>query len=168
MNYDQVFLAAAFTTFLVTFVATLVFVRRQGHDPKGVANGNAGAAVVITVATLLWLAVTLLYIFEAHSIVWFGRIALLDNDVAKGMGMALYTIGLLVNIAGEVTLGEHFRVALSREHTKLITAGIYRYIHNPCVLGVALCAGHFPHRLQPTGVGRRRSQPPWLLPESAG
>ena len=95
-------------------------------------------AVVTTVATLLWLAVTLLYIFDARSVVWFGRIAFLDNDVAKGLGIAVCTIGVLVGIAGEVALGESFRVALPRGETKLVTTGIYRYTRNPCVLGVDL------------------------------
>ena len=140
MAYDQVFLAAAFVVFLVTFVATMVLVRRRGHDPKGVAGGNTGTAVINTVATLLWLAVTLFYIFDARSVVWFGRIAFLDNDVAKGLGMAVCIIGLLVGIAGEVTLGESFRVALPRGETRLVTTGIYRHIRNPCALGVDLFA----------------------------
>ena len=138
MTYDQLFLAAAFVVFLVTFAATMLYVRRRGHDPKGTANGNIGAAVVTTVATLLWLVVTLLYIFDAHSVLWFGRIAFLDSDVAKGLGIAFSTVGVLVGIAGEVVLGEQFRVALPRENTKLITTGIYRYTRNPCVLGVDL------------------------------
>ncbi len=138
MTYDQIFLAVALGAYSVAFVAIMVFVRRRGHDPKGVANGKAREAAVTAVATLLWLAVMLFYIFDAHSVVWFGRIAFLDNDVAKGLGIALGTIGLLVGIAGEVTLGESFRAALPREKTRLVTMGIYRYIRTPCVLGLAL------------------------------
>jgi protein-S-isoprenylcysteine O-methyltransferase Ste14 len=120
MTYDQVFLATAFALFLVTFVATMLYVRRRGYEPKGVmTNVKAWEAAVTTAA-------------------WFGRIAFLDNDVAKGLGIALSTVGVLVGIAGEVALGEHFRVALPRENTKLITTGIYLYTRNPCVLGVDL------------------------------
>jgi protein-S-isoprenylcysteine O-methyltransferase Ste14 len=140
MTYDQLFLAAAFVVFLVTFVATMLYVRRQGHDPKGVTNGNTGAAAVTTVATLLWLIVTLLYIFDARSVVWFRRIAFLDNDVAKGLGIAVCTIGVLGGVAGEVALREQFRVALPREETSLVTTGIYRHIRNPCALGADLFA----------------------------
>ena len=140
MTYDQVFLAAALVLFLVTFIATMLFVRRRGYDPKGAVNGNTGAAVVTAVASLLWLVVTLLYIFDARSVVWFGRIAFLDNDVAKGLGIAVSTAGLLVGIAGEVALGESFRVALRRGETRLVTAGIYRYTRNPCAVGADLFA----------------------------
>jgi hypothetical protein len=35
MTYDRFSLAAAFVIFLDTFVATMLYVRRQGHDPKG-------------------------------------------------------------------------------------------------------------------------------------
>ena len=141
MTYDQVFLAAALGVFLVTFVATMLYVRRRGYEPKGVMTDvKAWEAAVTTAASLLWLVVTLLYIFDARSVVWFGRIAFLDNDVARGLGIALSTVGVLVGIAGEVALGEQFRVALPREETELVTTGIYRYIRNPCVLGADLFA----------------------------
>jgi protein-S-isoprenylcysteine O-methyltransferase Ste14 len=139
MTYDRLFLAAALIVFLATFIATMLYVRWRGYEPKGVmTNVKAWEAVVTTVASLLWLVVTLLYIFDGRSVVWFGRIAFLDNDVAKGLGIVLSTVGVLAGIAGEVALGEHFRVALPRENTKLITTGIYRYTRNPCVLGVDL------------------------------
>ena len=83
------FLAAAFAVFLVTFVAILAFVRGRGYDPKGVASGSAKAAIVITVGTVLWLAVLLLYIFDARSVAWFGHISFLDSTIAEELGFAL-------------------------------------------------------------------------------
>ena len=56
----------------------------------------------------------------------------------KGIGIASSTVGLVVSIAGEVTLGESFCLALPLGKKKLVTRGIYRYIRNPCVLGVIL------------------------------
>jgi len=140
MTYDQVYLGAVVAVFLITFGATMVFVRRRGHDPRGVINGHIGGAIVTSVASLLWLGVTLCYVFEARSVTQFGRIAFLDYGAIKGVGITLSTIGLLVGIAGEVTLGASFCLALPREKTTLVTRGIYRTIRNPCVLGVFLLA----------------------------
>jgi protein-S-isoprenylcysteine O-methyltransferase Ste14 len=140
MTYGQVFLGAVLAIFLITFVATLVVVRRRGYDPKGAVDGHVGGAIVTSSASLLWLAVTLFYVFEARSVTWFGRIAFLDHTVIKGVGIALSVIGLLVGIAGEMALGASFCLALPKEKTALVTRGIYRYIRNPCVLGVFLLA----------------------------
>lgn len=138
MTYDQVFLGSVLAVFLITFVATLVVVQRQGYDAKGVISGYVGGAIVTSSASLLWLGVTLFYIFEARSVTWFGRVALLDNGVVKGVGIASSIVGLVVGIAGEVALGESFCIAFPRAKTGLITRGIYHYIRNPCVLGAIL------------------------------
>ena len=136
MTYDQVFLAAALGAYSVAFVGALVFVRRRtGCDPKGV---DVRKTKVSGMTFFLWLAVAVCYIFNARSVVWFGRIAFLDNDAAKGLGIALWVIGMLVGSAGEVALGEAFRIDLPRERTRLVTTGIYRYTRNPCVLGLDL------------------------------
>jgi len=138
MTYDQIFLAAALVTYLVAFVAALVFVRRRtGCDPKGM---DVGKTKVSGMTFFLWLAVAACYVFDARSVAWFGRFACLDNDAAKGSGIVLWVIGMLVGLAGEVALGESFRVDLPRERTRLVTAGIYRTIRNPCVLGLDLVA----------------------------
>ena len=136
MTYDQIFLAVALGAYSVAFVGALVFVRRRtGCDPKGV---DVRKTKVSGMTFFLWLAVAVCYVFDARSVVWFGRIACLDNDAAKGLGMALWVIGMVVGSAGEVALGESFRIDLPRERTRLVTTGIYHYTRNPCVLGVDL------------------------------
>jgi protein-S-isoprenylcysteine O-methyltransferase Ste14 len=138
MAYDQIFLGTILAVYLITFVATLVIVRRRGYDPKGVIGEHVGGAIVTSGASLLWLVVALFYTFEVRSVAWFGRIDWLDHSVVKGMGIALSTIGLVVGIAGEVALGESFCLAFPRSKPGLVTRGIYRYIRNPCVLGTFL------------------------------
>jgi protein-S-isoprenylcysteine O-methyltransferase Ste14 len=138
MTYGQLFVVAALAVFLVTFIATLMHVRRRGHDPKGVAGGHVGGAIATSGATLLWLLVALFYVLDARSVTWFGRIAVLDNGIVEGLGIALSAVGLVVGIAGEVALGESFRISLPTAKTELVTRGIYRYIRNPVVLGTIL------------------------------
>jgi protein-S-isoprenylcysteine O-methyltransferase Ste14 len=138
MTFDQIFLGFVLALFLVTFVATLMVVRRQGHDPKGTIGGHVGGAIVTSGASLLWLVVALFYIFEARSVIWFGRIAFLDRGVFKGVGLASSTVGLAGSIAGEAALGKSFCLAFPKVKTGLVTRGIYGYIRNPCVVGVIL------------------------------
>lgn len=140
MSFAQGFLAAILALFLATFLATMVAVRRRGYDPKGVTRGNTAAATVTALATLLWLAVTLLYVFNTRSVARLGRLAFLEAKAVTGVGIGLCLTGLVIGVAGEVTLGASFRVALPRERTRLVTTGIYLTIRNPCVLGVDLVA----------------------------
>jgi len=136
MTYDQVFLAAALGAYLISLVAIMVFVRRRtACDPKGV---DVGKTKMSGMTFFLWLTVATCYILNAQSVVWFGRIAFLDNAAAKGLGIALCTLGSLLGLAGEAALGVSFRIDLPRERTRLVTGGIYRYTRNPCVLGVDL------------------------------
>ena len=140
MGHLQVFLAVSVGVFVVTFVGCMVIVRRRGHDPKGVMNGKGKNAPVTAFGTLLWLVVSLAYVLDARSVVWLGRVGWLDSDLAKGLGVASCSVGILVTVAGEATLGECFRVALPKEKTRLVTWGIYGWIRNPCVVGADLLA----------------------------
>ena len=116
----------------------MVFVRRRGLNPKGVLGGHVCGAIFTFSATLLWLVVTLFYIIDTNSVTWFGRIALLDNGVVRGVGIASSSLGMLISILGEVALGQSFCVALPKTKTELVTNGIYHYIRNPIVLGTIL------------------------------
>jgi protein-S-isoprenylcysteine O-methyltransferase Ste14 len=140
MSCTQIIFCAVVAIFFITFIAGMVIMRRQGHDPKGIAAGHTGGAMITSGASLLWLAVALFYIFEARSVTWFGRITLLDHDVVKGLGLIVSAVGLLVGIAGQITMGESFRLAFPREKTKLVTRGIFGYVRNPCALGAIILA----------------------------
>jgi protein-S-isoprenylcysteine O-methyltransferase Ste14 len=141
MTYVQVFLATAFALFLVTFVATMLYVRRRGYEPEGVMTDvKAWDAAVTTAASLLWLAVMLLYIFDARSAVWFGRIPILDGPIAQGLGVMACTLAGVCIVWGEVSLGRSFRVALPESRQPLVTRGIYRFIRNPLALSADLLA----------------------------
>jgi len=138
MSCTQIAFGAIVVIFIISFIAAMLAMRRHGHDPKGIAAGHVGGAMITSGASLLWLAVALFYIFEARSVTWFGRIALLDHDVVKVIGLAVSALGLLVGIVGQITMGESFRLAFPREKTRLVTRGIFGYIRNPCALGAIL------------------------------
>ncbi len=140
MTYAQVILGAIVAIFMVSFVASMVVMRRRGHDQKGEIGEHAVGATITSGASLLWLTVALVYIIDARSVTWFGRITLLDYDVVKGIGIAVSVAGLLVGIVGQITMGESFRLAFPSEKTKLVTRGIFNYIRNPCALGAIFLA----------------------------
>ncbi len=125
---------------MIAFLAVMVFMRRRGYDPKGGAAGHTGGAMITSGASLFWLAVALFYIFDSRSVTWFGRIALLDDDLVKVIGLAVSLVGLLMGIAGQITMGESFRLAFPIEKTRLITNGIFSYVRNPCALGAIVLA----------------------------
>jgi protein-S-isoprenylcysteine O-methyltransferase Ste14 len=140
MSCTQIIFSVIVAIFMITFLAAIVFMRRRGYDPKGSAAGHTGGAMVTSGASLFWLAVALFYIFDARSVTWFGRIALLDHDVVKGIGLAVSAVGLLVGITGQITMGESFRLAFPREKTRLVTSGVFGYVRNPCALGAIVLA----------------------------
>ncbi len=140
MIYTQVILGAIVAIFTVSFVAAMVVMRRRGHDQKGEIGEHALGATITSIASLLWLAVALFYIVDVRSVVWFGRITMLDHGLFKGIGLAVSAVGLLVGIVGQITMGESFRLAFPSEKTKLVTRGIYNYVRNPCALGIILLA----------------------------
>lgn len=68
----------------------LVRVRRStGASPMGRTGGHRLAAVLNGVATLLLLLTAGAYIVDARSVDWFGRIALLDYAIMRGLGTVM-------------------------------------------------------------------------------
>jgi protein-S-isoprenylcysteine O-methyltransferase Ste14 len=103
-------------------------------------NVKAWEAAVTTAASLLWLAVMLLYIFDARRPVWFGCIPILDGPIAQGLGVMACTLAGVCIVWGKVSLGRSFRVALPESRQPLVTRGIYRFIRNPLALSADLLA----------------------------
>jgi protein-S-isoprenylcysteine O-methyltransferase Ste14 len=140
MSCTQIIFGAIVALFMISFVAAMVVMRSRGHDPKGTIGEHALGASITSGASLLWLTVALFFVFDDRSVTWFGRIALLDDGVVKILGLAVSVVGLLVGIAGQITMGESFRLAFPSEKTRLITNGIFGYVRNPCALGAFLLA----------------------------
>ncbi|HEY1815149.1 MAG TPA: isoprenylcysteine carboxylmethyltransferase family protein [Kofleriaceae bacterium] len=72
------------------------------------------------------------------------RVGLLviDGDLARWLGVALFAIGGALRIAPVYVLGKRFSglVAIQKDH-QLVTDGIYRVIRNPSYLGVLVMVG---------------------------
>jgi protein-S-isoprenylcysteine O-methyltransferase Ste14 len=71
------------------------------------------------------------------------QLLVLDGDVARWLGAALFAIGGVLRIVPVFVLGRRFSglVAIQRDH-QLVTDGIYRVIRNPSYLGaIVMVAG---------------------------
>ena len=138
MRIDQILLAIEFGIFLFPFAWVTVSMRLKGQDARGFVGEHRWAAALTGFASLVWLLVIIAYLIDHQSTTWFGRIAIFDHPVAKGVGLSLGALGAVITTLGEVTLGASFRIALPNERTELVTRGIYAVIRNPCVLGMHL------------------------------
>jgi protein-S-isoprenylcysteine O-methyltransferase Ste14 len=138
-HWTQVAVAAALFVYIGAFVGIMVAVRRStGASPRGHARGHALAALFNGLAALLLLTTAIAYSFEAQSVDEFGRFALLDYPLARGVGVASLALAGICLIWGEVSLGASFRVALPERVQPLVTHGIYRFTRNPLALSVDL------------------------------
>ncbi len=64
----------------------------------------------------------------------------------RALGVALFTVGLLVAVAARVRLGDNWtdiETAGVLEHQKLVEEGVYRYIRHPIYLGDLLLLAGF-------------------------
>ena len=139
MHWTQVVLAAALTLYVGAFIVIMVAVRRStGANPRGHARGHGLAALVNGAAALLLVVIVVAYAVDARSVDRFGRIALLDHPVARGMGGAAVVLAGVCITWGELSLGRSFRVALPESRQPLVTHGIYRFTRNPLALSVDL------------------------------
>jgi protein-S-isoprenylcysteine O-methyltransferase Ste14 len=141
MHWTQLAVAAALLVHIGAFVGIMVAVRRStGANPRGHARGHALAALFNGLAALLLLVTAIAYPLRARSVDWFGRFALLDRPLARGVGVISLTLAGVCLIWGEISLGRSFRVALPERAQPLVTHGIYRFTRNPLVLSVDLLA----------------------------
>ena len=141
MHWTQIILALAFTIYIGAFAVIMVAVRRgAGVNPRGHVGGHYLAAAFNGVASLLLLLTIAAYSLDARRVDWFGRIALLDRAIARGLGVAALALAGICIVWGEVALGRSFRVALPEGLQPLVTHGIYRFTRNPLALSVDLLA----------------------------
>lgn len=136
---SQICPLACLVLYLIGFVLPLVVLKRRGIDVKGTMEGVTGwtpFAKVMTLVSMLWVPMVILYAIDAESIVWFLRVSFLDNGSAKVTGVAMAGTGLAVLLLGMAGLGANFRVVLPRRKTELVTNGVYHYVRNPLVLSL--------------------------------
>ena len=141
MHWTQITVAAVLVVYIGAFVAMMVIVRRStGTSPRGHARGHALAAMLNMLAALLLLVTAVAYSLQARSVDWFGRIALLDHRLARGVGLVSFLLAGICLVWGELSLGRSFRMALPESVQPLVTSGIYRFTRNPLALSVDLLA----------------------------
>jgi len=140
-HWTQVFLAVALTVYVGAFVTMMAVVKRSiGANPVGRARGHRVAKLLGGVSALLLLVTAVVYVLDARSVDWFGRIAHLDSPIARSLGAAACVLAGLLLIWGEVSLGNSFRVVLPESKQPLVTRGVYRFVRNPLALSADLLA----------------------------
>ncbi len=69
----------------------------------------------------------------------FGKIQLLNNDVAMNLGLGIIFLNLIVSAASLINLKDSWRVGiLENQITELVTVGIYRFTRNPYFVSYVL------------------------------
>lgn len=64
-------------------------------------------------------------------------LALLDQPIVHGLGIAIAVLGIVLALAAQLSLGASWRIGIDEaEHTDLVTTGAFRVVRNPIFAAV--------------------------------
>ena len=107
----------------------------QKKTGKQIRGGNVEASLSILFFTF-FIIVAVVISFIAQP---FGKIQLLNNDVAMSLGLGIIFLNLIVSAASLINLKDSWRAGiLENQITELVTVAIYRFTRNPYFVSYVL------------------------------
>jgi protein-S-isoprenylcysteine O-methyltransferase Ste14 len=129
------FLVAAFG------IRSAVHYRQTGSlgvrlPPPGASSAaRAGSALFVLALVLAFVAPTLTLAG------WLDPIPRLEGTAVRGLGLALYVVGLVLTLWAQLAMGTSWRIGVDpRERTALVTRGPFRLVRNPIFSAMMVAA----------------------------
>lgn len=67
------------------------------------------------------------------------RLAILDQPMVQGLGVAVAVLGIVLTLVAQMSLGASWRIGIDEaERTDLVTTGVFRVVRNPIFTAVIL------------------------------
>ncbi len=120
-------------TFLVAAAGVVAFLF-SGMDFTSLKWEDRRSRLVLTAATAITVPLLFLPVYaDRHDIM------VLDGDLVRYLGLAVYSVGCVLRIGPMFTLKNRFRAPwTTQQQHYLVTTGFYRYIRHPSYLGALL------------------------------
>lgn len=127
---------------LILGLRSYLLYRRTGINPLKLHRLDALTAynnTVISICTLLVPVIAFNFAFFESRYQYFVPIAYLQQAWIQICGMIAGFLGLAFSFVAQLQMGDSWRIARDeKEHTALITHGLYRYSRNPVYLGLGV------------------------------
>jgi protein-S-isoprenylcysteine O-methyltransferase Ste14 len=139
MNYFDYFEIATIVIFLLVVVSRVVYMRvSRNINPIAIGGGKKGLALVVELVSfaglIVWMAEVLLRAFHSGFSVFPSslHLQLIDSPVAKLLGVACATVGLVIFIMAYISFGDSWRVGFDvKTPGALVTSGMFAISRNP-------------------------------------
>jgi protein-S-isoprenylcysteine O-methyltransferase Ste14 len=146
MSFFDYFQIASVVIFLFVIVAKTVYLRlKRNINPIVVGRGKKGLAWAIEwlgfAGLLVWMVEILLYAFHARFHIFPAPLdaQLIDSQIAKLIGVAFITLGMIIFMMAYVSFGDSWRVGIDvTSPGELVTTGIYALSRNPIYVFINL------------------------------
>ncbi|MDQ5846740.1 MAG: isoprenylcysteine carboxylmethyltransferase family protein [Acidobacteriota bacterium] len=142
MNFFDYFQVASVVAFLLIIISRAVYMRLSRHiNPIVIGGGKEGVVLVVELLAfaglVVWMIELLLYAFHSSVHIFpspFDAI-LVDSPIAKWIGVALVSVGILIFIMAFLSFGDSWRVGFDMKTPgALVTNGIFAISRNPIYL----------------------------------
>jgi protein-S-isoprenylcysteine O-methyltransferase Ste14 len=142
MTFFDYFQVASVAAFLLIIISRVVYMRLTRHiNPIVIGGGKTGLVLVVELLAFaglaLWMVELLLYAFHSSVHIFpppFDAL-LIESPIAKWIGVALVSIGILIFIMAFLSFGDSWRVGFDMKNPgALVTNGIFAISRNPIYL----------------------------------